>query len=441
MKQNSKLILCFVALLLVAATVIWFYKSGTTASNDAKTAGQKEAAQVYTCPMHPFVLQEKPGSCPVCGMDLVKKADQSQQDGVGHLPENIAHIALSASQRVMANVAVAEVKVQALVKEIPAAGLVQYDQSRQATVTAWVAGRIDTLYADTVGSLVSKKHPVAELYSPELFAGQQEYLLALANRDRLQGGQPEGAGQNAEAMVAAARQRLLLFGMPEKQLAQLEKTRTAAVRLPVYTPLSGVVVEKLVQRGQYLNLGDPLLRIADLSSIWVELEIYESELAEIRLGQWVDLRSNALPGQVLKGKINYIYPFLDQQTRTVKARAVLANPGMQLKPGMFVDGRISVQVDAAVTVPVTALLDSGRQQTVWVEAESNVFVPRTVQTGQRNDQFVQILSGIKPGEMVAVSGAYLIDSESQLQGGVQHKQAPEADDMDMDDMSMDDLEL
>lgn len=439
MKHIRKISIAVALLLAVSAAFFWFYSQGRLfgSDNTKDIAAKHGSAQVYTCPMHPFILNEKPGSCPICGMDLVKKAPATEHDQHQQV-ENLAHIALSSSQRVMANVAVTEAKEQVLTREVQIAGLVQYDQARQAKVTAWVAGRVDTLYADTVGSLVSKKHPVAELYSPELFAGQQEYLLALANLEKVTTvGQPDTLRHSAKELLMAARQRLLLFGMSGQQLAQLEQTRAASVRLPVYTPLSGVVVEKLVQKGQYLNIGDPLFSIADLSTVWVELEIYENDLAGIRLGQQVEIRAAFLPQKIFTGKISFIYPFLDPQTRTVKARVAVYNPDLLLKPEMFVDVQVSVQSGKAVTIPLSALLDTGRQQTVWVETEPDLFVPRNVQTGQRNHEFVQILSGIKPGERVAVSGAYLIDSESRLQGGMQHNQSTHKD----DDLSMDDLEM
>ncbi|CAH2030401.1 efflux RND transporter periplasmic adaptor subunit [Trichlorobacter ammonificans] len=428
MNLNKKIAIPLSILALSVAGASWFYKSGTFSKQtelhkaDGARHQEQSAPPLYTCPMHPFIIKDAPGTCPICAMELVKKVTGAA-DTTALTPEQqqemarLGQIALSPTQRVMANVAVQEARVQELTREITAVGLVQYDQSRQAKVTAWIAGRIDALHVNTVGSQVSRDRPVAELYSPDLLATQQEYLLAVKSRDRLKNSPIPAVAQNGEGLVAAARQRLMLFGVKEQQIAELEKAGTPTIKLPIYTPLSGVVVEKMVQQGQYVNVGDVLFNVADLSRVWVEIEVYESEFRNIRIGQAVEIRSQSFPGRGFSGRVAFIYPFLDPKTRTVKARVELPNPGMLLKPDMFVNAVLKVGAGAAVTVPVTAVMDSGKQQTVWVEIRPGVFEPRMVQVGQRTDALVQILSGVRAGEKVAVSGAYLIDSESKLRGG------------------------
>jgi Cu(I)/Ag(I) efflux system membrane fusion protein len=216
----------------------------------------------------------------------------------------------------------------------------------------------------------------------------------------------------------------MLFGVKESQIAELEKAGKPNIRLPIYTPLSGVVIEKLVQQGQYVNIGDVLFNIADLSRVWVEIEVYENEFPNIKIGQRVEIQSQSFPGKPFSGRIAFIYPFLDPKTRTVKARVEMANPGMKLKPDMFVRATVKVALGKAIVVPVTAVMDTGRHQVAWVETSPGMFEPRDVQLGQRTDDRVQVLSGLKPGDKVAVSGAYLIDSESQLKGGGGHENMP-----------------
>jgi Cu(I)/Ag(I) efflux system membrane fusion protein len=223
--------------------------------------------------------------------------------------------------------------------------------------------------------------------------------------------------QNGDGLVQSAKQRLMLFGVKESQIAELEKAGKPNIKLPIYTPLSGVVIEKMMQEGQYVNTGDVLFNIADLSQVWVEVEVYENEFQSIHIGQQVEIRSQSFPGKPFTGRIAYIYPFLDPKTRTVKARVEMANPGMRLKPDMFVNAVIKVPLGTAIVVPVTALIDTGKRKVVWVETQTGMFEPRDVQTGQQTDDQVQILAGLKPGDKVAVSGGYLIDSESQLKGG------------------------
>jgi Cu(I)/Ag(I) efflux system membrane fusion protein len=270
---------------------------------------------------------------------------------------------------------------------------------------------------NTVGAYVSKDRPVAELYSPDLLATQQEYLLAVRSREQLKSSRIPSIAQNGDGLVASARQRLMLFGVKESQIAALEKAGKPNIRLPIYTPHSGVVIEKFVQQGQYVNTGDVLFSIADLSTVWVEIEIYENEFSNIRLGQQVHILSQSYPGRPFSGRIAFIYPFLDPKNRTVKARVEMPNPGMKLKPDMFVNAIIRVPLGAAIVVPVSAVMDSGMRQTVWVETSAGMFEARDVQVGGQSDGKVQILSGLKAGDKVAVSGGYLIDSESQLKGG------------------------
>jgi Cu(I)/Ag(I) efflux system membrane fusion protein len=181
--------------------------------------------------------------------------------------------------------------------------------------------------------------------------------------------------------------------------------------------LSGIVIEKMVQQGQYVNTGEALFNIADLSQVWVEVEVYENEFPNIHIGQQVEIRSQSFPGKMFTGRISFIYPFLDPKTRTVKARVEMPNPGMKLKPDMFVNAVIRMPLGTSIVVPVTAVIDTGKRKVVWIETAAGMFEPRDVLTGQQSDDKIQILSGLKSGDKVAVSGGYLIDSESQLKGG------------------------
>ena len=413
------------AILVISVSVAggWLYKNGWFKDDGGGHSKLEHKVQLWTCSMHPFIIKDKPGTCPICGMELIKKIDDAAVAGAAQTPEQkqqaemLGHVSMSANQRIMANVATVEAKQQALDKEINAVGIVQFDQSRQAKVTAWIAGRIDKLHVSTVGAYVSKDKPVAEVYSPDLLATQQEYLLAVKSREQLKSSPIPSISQNGDGLVASARQRLMLFGVKESQIAELERAGKPTIRLPIYTPLSGIVIEKMVQQGQYVNVGDPLFNIADLSRVWVEIEIYENEFPNIRIGQAVEIRSQSYPGKPFSGRVAFIYPFLDPKTRTVKARVEMPNPGLKLKPDMFVNAIIKIGLGKAIVVPVTAVMDSGKRQTVWVESQPGMFEPREVQVGQRTDDKVQILSGLKAGDKVAVSGSYLIDSESQLKGG------------------------
>jgi len=415
MTLNKKTLIPLLLLLLFAAVAgggwfLWQQQHSVKIGTPTAT----ESRQLYTCSMHPSVIRDNPGLCPICGMELIKKIDHTHEEALPAPAKMVDRISLSPSRRVMANVATLEAKKESLNKEINAVGIVQYDQSRQSKVTAWIAGRLDKLYVTSVGSLVSKESPVAEIYSPDLIAAEQEYLLAIKSREQLKNSPFTSLAQNGEGLVASAKQRLLLFGVKESQIATLEKTGRSDIRIPIYTPQSGVVIEKMVQQGQYVNMGEALFNIADLSVVWVEIEVYENEFASMHLGKQVEIRSRSFPDKLFTGKISLIYPFLDPKTRTIKARVEMANSGLKLKPDMFVNATIRIPLSPAIVLPVTAVMDTGKRQVVWVESSPGTFVSRDVQVGERMNDKVQILSGIAVGEKVAVSGGYLIDSESQL---------------------------
>ncbi len=421
MTLQRKILIALLLIVLAAAGGGWYAWQHKGHDHAAEGKGV-QGKQLYTCSMHPFIVKDKPGTCPICGMELIRKLDGETAGGAQtaeqkQQAEMLGQVSLSPVQRVMANVATIAARQTTLNKEINAVGIVQYDQSRQARVTAWIAGRIDKLHVNTVGSIVTRDKPLAEIYSPELLATQQEYLLAIKSREQLKNSPIPSVAQNGDGLVASARQRLMLFGVKESQLAELEKAGKPNIRLPIYTPLAGVVIDKMVQEGQYVNTGEVLFNIADLSRVWVEIDVFENEVPYVRVGQSVEIRSSADHKVSSHGRISFVYPFHDPKTHTVKARVELANTGHRLKPDMFVNAIIRVPLVTGIAVPVTAVIDTGKRQVVWVESSAGVFEPRDVKVGERVDEKYQILSGLKEGDKVAVSGGYLIDSESQLKGG------------------------
>ena len=428
MSLNNKIALPLVFIILAGVAGSGWYAWQHRGHDHAAEGKAIQGKQLYTCPMHPFIIKDKPGICSICGMELIKKLDDAT--GGGAQPSGfdsaqpskvqadmLGHVSLSPTQQVMANVATVAAQQTTLDKEINAVGIVQYDQSRQAKVTAWIAGRIDTLHVNKVGDIVSKDKPVAEIYSPDLLATQQEYLLAIKSRNQLQGSPIASIAQSGEGLVTSAKQRLMLFGVKESQIFELEKAGKPNIRLPIYTPLSGVVIEKLVQEGQYVTTGEVLFAIADLTKVWVEIEIFENEVPYVRVGQQVKIRSSGDQHVAVHGRISFVYPFHDPKTHTVKARVEMPNPGHMLKPDMFVNAIIRVPLVRGIVIPVTAVIDTGKRQVAWVETSPGMFEPRDVQVGERVDDKLQILSGLKAGDKVAVSGGYLIDSEAQLKGG------------------------
>lgn len=436
MNMTVKIIIA--AVVLTAALFSGYLYGRHAVSPPGATKGQTQKNE-YTCPMHPFINKDQPGSCAICGMELVKKMQGAEVSGKEL--QHISHVALSPTQQVMANLATVAAAMKPFTKEITATGIVTYNQERQGKVTAWLAGRLDRLLVKSVGSEVVKERPVAEVYSLDLVNAQEEYLLAYKAVKLFNSSIVPPYSQNNTASLFEARQRLRQLGFRGQHFEQLEKSGKPTVRLPIHSPLSGVVTEKLVQEGQYVNVGDQLFNVADLSNIWVELEVFENDLPFIKAGREVTIVAQSDPGRTYHGKVKLIYPFLDPKTRTVRLRVELPNPGLKLKPDMYVTARIKLPQADSIVVPVGAVMDTGKRQVVWVESQPGVFLQRDVKTGTRSGDLVQILAGLKAGEKVAASGGYLIDSEAQLSHGSETQAKPAAstqkkDKLDMDDMKM-----
>ena len=259
-----------------------------------------------------------------------------------------------------------------------------------------------------------KGAPVAEIFSIDLYNAQVQYLLTYKTIKILNNSVSVPFPINTQLSLADAHERLRQLGFGDEQFEQLQKSIKPSIRVPIYSPFSGVVTEKFIREGQYVNVGEPLFSIADLSRIWVELELFESDFPFIKVGQDVTIHSRSYPGEPFHGKVKLIYPFLDAKTRTVKLRVEIPNSGLKLKPEMYVQASISVPLADSLVIPVGAVMDTGKRQLVWIESKPGVFLQREVKTGARSGKEVQILSGLKTGEKVATTGGYLIDSEAQL---------------------------
>jgi Cu(I)/Ag(I) efflux system membrane fusion protein len=311
------------------------------------------------------------------------------------------------------------VEYRRLVKEIQTVGEITYDERRVKVVSAWVGGRIDKLYVDFTGVSVKEGDRMAELYSPELLSTQEEYLLALKTKRQIASLGNIEASRSAIRLASAARERLLLWGITEEQIASLEKTGKVSTHMSIHAPIGGIVIHKRVLEGQYVKTGDPLYTIADLSVVWALADIYEYELDWVKVGQKVSIMTPTCPGVPFGGKVSFIDPFLDIKTRSVKVRMNVVNPECLLKPGMFVDVRLEVPYahKPVLSIPYTALLDTGVRKVVYVQMDQDVFMPVEVRVGPRAGNYLPVLSGLKKGQRVVVSGNYLIDSQSTLGSG------------------------
>jgi len=305
-------------------------------------------------------------------------------------------------------------------KVIRTVGRVDYDERKLATVNMKYEGWIEKLYADYTGMQVRKGQPLAEVYSPELLATQQEFLNTLRwAKSSGEGKEGEMAGmlnRDAEAILDAARQRLRLWDITDEQIKIIEETGKTVRTVTLVSPADGTVVQKNAVQGMRVMPGDQLFDIADLSSVWIISDIYENELPLINPGETARITLSSLPGREFSAKIEFVYPTLTDQARTVKVRLTVANPGGRLKPQMFTNVEIKAGIGRRLAVPDDAVLDTGTRSIVYVDKGDGNFEPREVKLGLRADGYREVLSGLKNGEKVARSATFLIDSEAQLKG-------------------------
>jgi len=327
-------------------------------------------------------------------------------------------VQLDADEINAAGVQLAKVTKARITSTVDAVGRVEQPEAQLATVPARVGGRIDKLYVQFTGETVRQGQAVAEIYSPDLVASAEEYRLALQNRDRMKSSSEKDALENANDLVAASRRRLELWGVSDKQI-DAAATGTAGLHITVFAPSGGSVVERKATRGQYVNAGDALFTVADLGTVWVKADVYEFQLPQVRPGQTVEITSEALPDKVLRGRVDFIEPEANPQTRTVPIHVHVPNPGMRLRPGMFIRAKfISPGERDTLVIPRSAVLDTGTRKIVYVATSDGVFEAREIQTGLPSEDRYPVLAGLKAGEQVVTNGNFLIDSQTRLTGGM-----------------------
>ncbi len=334
---------------------------------------------LYTCGMHPQVIQDHPGNCPICGMKLTPIRAQAG-----------AAIAIDPVTIQNMNIRTAVASRGPLRRTIRTVGVVAYNEATLADVTTKFKGWIEKLHVSTTGQLVMKGDPLFEVYSPDLYSAQVEYLLATDPANKTSGSDP---------LKTSALTKLQFFDISPGQIAELERTRQARKTLRMDAPQDGFVVEKNVVEGQMVDAGMRTYRLADLGLVWVQAQIYEQDLAYLKLGQEATVTLDYLPDREFRGRVTYIYPSVDEKTRTAQVRMEFHNPGYFLKPGMFATVRVAAELAAsALLVPDMAVLRSGEKTTVFVALEGGKFEPRTLALGPQgeNDTY-QVLSGLQEG--------------------------------------------
>jgi Cu(I)/Ag(I) efflux system membrane fusion protein len=424
-KQSLRRNAPWIALPVVAVIAFglggWLLGGTKTPEHRPHEHGHEAREAVWTCSMHPQIRQDEPGQCPICGMDLIPvESEAEDQNGE-------ERVTLSERAKILARIRTVEAQRLGSGRvERRLLGRVDYDERSLRTVTAWIGGRIERLHVATTGERVKRGQVIATLYSPEVYNAHQDLIQARQQLERLLEGATPSARRAAEAALDAARDRLRLLGVPGAEVRSMEKGGKPSERVRIRTPFGGTVIERLATQGSYVETGSGLYRVADLSTLWVQLDAYESDLPVLKAGQKVSLRVEALPGELFEGRVTFVDPVLDPKTRTARVRIEVKNQDRRLRPGMFVEAAVesdptaTPQQEAPLVVPATAPHFTGRRSVIYVEVEDTdapTYEARGVTLGTRMGDLYPVLSGLREGERVVIHGAFAIDADLQIQGG------------------------
>lgn len=430
MKLLKKAILPVAVISIGLAFLLGFFVGrGPSAANGAAPGGghqhdggagaEAAAPEVWTCSMHPQIRAPEPGLCPICAMDLIPV-----QENVGGDDDAPNRVTLTKRAKALARIITSEVqRVEADAIELRLLGRVEYDERRVRTVTSWTTGRIDRLKVAVTGQRIRRGQVIATLYSPEIYSAQQDLIQSAHLIERLRDGTPT-ARAAAQAALEATRERLRLLGVPDRELTKMEEASRPFRQVSIRANVGGTVIERLVDEGAYVNPGTGIYRVADLSTVWVQLDAYERDMAVVSRGQKVTLSISAFPDEAFDGTVAFIDPVLDRRTRTSRVRVEVANRDGRLQPGMFAEAIVAggngEQGLKQLVIPETAPLFTGRRSVVYVEVpntEQPTYEARQVRLGQKTGDSYPVIAGLQEGERVVVSGAFTLDADLQIRGG------------------------
>ena len=415
-----------IVLIIIGAFALgYLMRGGGPQTQDRQQAvSETPQTELWTCSMHPQIQLPKPGQCPLCGMDLIPVSSGETGSDAGPRELNMSEKAMK-----LAALEVMPIERKEVTAKIRMVGKVDYDETRISSITAWVPGRIDDLFVDYTGVEVKKGDPMVSLYSPELLSAQEELLQAIVTEEELQQSNIPIMRETASKTVTAAKEKLRLWGLTGKQIEEIETRGKTTDHVTIYTPISGVVIHKNGLEGMYVETGTKIYTIADLSQVWVKLDAYESDLTWIRNGQKVEFETEAYPGEMFKGKVVFVDPFLDPKTRTAKVRVNVPNSEGKLRPETFVRAEVHAAIkresdvikgvtsnQPPLVIPATAPLFTGKRAIVYVQVPDNggTYEGREVLLGPRAGDFYIVREGLSEGEQVVVNGNFKIDSAIQI---------------------------
>jgi membrane fusion protein, copper/silver efflux system len=375
----------------------------------------------YTCTMHPSVHAEAPGKCPICGMDLVPvmKKDSGAASpaptspGGGTASGHEFVVPVERQQQI--GVTYATVKRAPLHHTIRAVGTIDPDSQRRWAFVARVDGYVKELFVPSAGQLVEKDAPLMSIYSPDLLTTERELVMLLRMRDEAKA---KDARATPERLIASAESRLRQWNITDEQIAEIEQKRYPSDALTLRSPFRGVVQEVPAHQGVNVKVGDHLIDIADLSVVWVSAEFYESELSMLKTGQSVTVTTSSYPNERFEGQIAVINPFLEQAKRTAKVRIDIPNPDFKLRPGMYANVELGMDMGEGLVVPASAVMPTGSREIAFVDKGGGKLEPRVVELGEQIGDHYEVKSGLAEGERVVASANFLIDAESKVQGAL-----------------------
>lgn len=352
---------------------------------------------------------------PSAGQSTNGKAGMDDTGGMGGMNMGSdGSVQLTANQIRQFGITFGTVEMRTLENTVRTVGIVNFDETRISQVALKFGGFVERLFVDFTGQPVRRGQTLLAIYSPELVAAQEELLVARQLEQTMDQSAVPGVPAGSSNLLAAAKRRLTLWDISEAQIEEILRSGAVQRTLTLHAPASGVVVEKSVVKGQAIQPGQTLYTIADLSEIWVEAELREAEAGSVREGSGADIELAAYPGRSFKGRVEYVYPTLQEQARTLKARIAVANSEGRLKPGMYATVRITTPARIVLTVPASAVMRTGERSMVFVDMGAGRLMPHEVETGRAGDDYVEILSGVEPGQRVVTSAQFLLDSESNL---------------------------
>ena len=462
MKRNRALTLLTLAAVAAAGVLVGFFWQKWSATGSLTTVGASLAVaadeplkagmvdpqtgkkiKYWVAPMDPTYIRDEPGKSPM-GMDLVPVYEE---EGGEKEPTSTIRIDPVTIQNM--GIRTAPVIRKPVTKTIRTFGNVTYDETRMVSVNTKFNGWIERLHVNFVGEQIERGQPLFDIYSPELVTTQEEYLLALKQYRSLKDSPFVHVRDSAERLMEASRKRLQYWDMSASQIRQLETTGQVRKAITIFAPSGGVVIQKNAVEGQYVKAGENQYQIADLSTVWVDVDIYEYELPYVKKGMPARMELSYIPGERFQGEVLYIYPYLSRETRTVRLRLAFPNPDLRLKPDMYANIRIESELPGPnIVIPQEAVIDTGVRQVVFVSRGKGKFEPREIKLGvEVNGHQYQVLKGLSEGEEVVISAQFMLDSESRLREAVQKmlegrmaagEAAEGGDELDMSGIGMDD---